>query len=285
MNTSRISLAILLIAVSALATSEAWREILRLFWIDEQASHGLLVPLAVFLLVAARRARLQNLPLRCHWLGPATVFVGLVSWIISWHTDFQTGWHGGAILMALGCWITMTGIEPIRRFAPAYAALIFLLPTPAAIRAPITIPLQEVTATITQNVCEFLGMGVTQAGRTLRVNGQDVTVAEACSGMRMVFTLFMACYLSVYSLPIREGVRWLVLATTPIIAVVSNVLRLLPTLWAYGRFAPDTADQIHTASGWVMVVLAFLAIEGALKLAHVLGLPVFRQPPNRSGGT
>lgn len=276
-----VSIALLLIAISAWITSEAWQEILRLIWLDEQSSHGLIVPLAIFLLVAARRTRLNGQVLRPHWLGPVVVFVGVASWIVSWHLDFQSGWHGGALLMALGCWITMTGIEPIRRFAPAYVALIFLLPTPAAIRTPITIPLQEITATITQHACELIGMGVSQAGRTLRVNGQDVTVAEACSGMRMVFTLFMACFLSVYSLPIREGVRWAVLLATPVIAVLANVIRLIPTLWAYGRFDPATADEIHTASGWVMVVLAFLAVEGALKALHWMGLPIYRREASR----
>ena len=277
--TARIGIAIGLVAISVWIASEAWTEIARLIWLDEQSSHGLIVPLAIFVLVAARRSRLQGLEIRSHWVGPVVTLIGVAFWVLSWHIDFQTGWHGGALLMALGCWVTMTGIEPIRRFAPAYVALIFLLPTPAAIRTPITIPLQDITATIAQFTCEALGMGVTQAGRTLRVNGQDVTVAEACSGMRMVFTLFMACFLSVYSLPIREGVRWAVLLFTPVIAVVANVIRLVPTLWAYGRFDADTADQIHTASGWIMVIVAFLAVEGVLKLLHWMGVPVYRRSP------
>lgn len=279
--TRTLWIALLLVTASIWITSEAWRDILRLIWVDEQSSHGYIVPLAVFLLVAARRTRLKDVVLQPHWLGPVVVAFGVASWIVSWHVDFQTGWHAGALFAALGCWITLTGVDPIRKFAPAYVALLFLLPTPAAIRTPITIPLQDVTATIAQYTCEAIGMGVTQAGRTLRVNGQDVTVAEACSGMRMVFTLFMACFLSVYSLPVREPVRWLVLLATPAIAVVANVIRLIPTLWAYGRFDPATADQIHTVSGWVMVVIAFLAVEGVLKALHWMGFPIYRREVKR----
>ena len=274
---NRIALALLLIALSVWIASETWGEITRMIWLDEQSSHGLVVPLAVFILVSARRSRLETVRLEAHWLGPVMVLLGVVAWAIGYHTDFQSGWHGGALLMAIGCFITTTGLDPIRKFAPAYLALIFLLPTPATIRAPITVPLQEITATITQQTCELLGMGVTQAGRTLRVNGQDVTVAEACSGMRMVFTLFLACFLLVYSLPLREVVRWLVLLSTPAIAIVANVIRLVPTLWAYGRFDAATADRIHTASGWVMVVLSFFAIEGFLNLLHWMGIPIYRK--------
>jgi exosortase len=270
----RIVIALVLMAASVWISSEAWGEVTRLLWLDEQSSHGLIVPLAVFLLVAARRSRLEMVRVEPHWLGPVIVAIGMLSSAISWHLDLQTGWHGGALLMALGCWVTMTGTDLIRKFAPAYIALIFLLPTPAAIRTPVTVPLQDITATITKYACEMLGMGVTQAGRTLRVNGQDVTVAEACSGMRMVFTLLLACFISVYSLPLREWVRWLVLLSTPVIAVVANVIRLVPTLWAYGRFSTETADQVHNASGWIMVVLAYFAVEGALKLFIWVGVPL-----------
>lgn len=269
----RLGVAIVMIVISVWIASEAWRQILRMIRYDEQSSHGLVVPLAVFLLVAARRARLSTLTLQSHWLGPVLSAVGAIAWAICWHADFQTGWHGGALLMAVGCFVTTTGLDPIRKFAPAYIALLFLLPTPAALRIPITLPLQEITATISQHVAELLGMGVSQAGRTLRVNGQDVTVAEACSGIRMVFTLFLACFLSVYSLPIREPIRWFVLLLTPVIAVLANVVRLVPTLWAYGHFSAETADQIHTAAGWVMVVVAFFAVEGILKLLAWLGVP------------
>lgn len=281
--TTRLLVACVLIACSIWVAWEAWQEIGTLIWHDEQSSHGLIVPLAVFLLIAARRARLANLRVESHWLGPVLVFLGVALWGGSWHLDFQTGWHGGALLMAVGCWVTTTGVDPIRKFAPAYLSLLFLLPTPAALRTPITVPLQDITATIAQHTTELLGMGVTQAGRMLRVNGQDVTVAEACSGMRMVFTLFMACFLSVYSLPVREPVRWLVLLLTPFIAIAANVLRLIPTLWAYGRFSPETADQLHTIAGWVMVAAAFFMVEGALKLLHWLGVPIYRQ--RRPAGT
>lgn len=273
----RVGIAVLLIAISVWIAYEAWREVIHLITHDEQSSHGMIVPLAIFLLVAARRSRLASVQLRSHWAGPVVVALGVLSWAVSWHMDFQTGWHGGALLMVLGCWITTTGLDPVRKFAPAYVALLFLLPTPAALRTPITIPLQEITATISYHAADLLGMGVTQSGRTLRVNGQDVTVAEACSGMRMVFTLFMACYLSVYSLPVREPLRWAVLILAPAIAIVANVIRLIPTLWAYGRFSPETADQIHTVAGWVMVVAAYFAVEGGLKSLNYLGVPTQRR--------
>lgn len=273
----RLGIVAVLILFSGWIASEAWSHIWLLIRLDEQSSHGLIVPLAVFLIVSARRTRLRGLRFESHWLGSVATLCGVLLWGVGYHYDIESFWHGGAVLMALGCFVTLTGVEPIRRFAPAYVALIFLIPTPAALRTPITIPLQEITATITQQTCDFLGMGVSQAGRTLRINGQDVTVAEACSGMRMVFTLFLACFLSVYCLPIREPVRWAVLLATPLIAVVANVIRLVPTLWAYGRFDPETADHLHTISGWVMVVAAFFVIEAGIKAMHALGLPVYKR--------
>jgi exosortase/archaeosortase family protein len=75
--------------------------------------------------------------------------------------------------------------------------------------------------------------------------------------MRMILTLFMVCYLVAFTLPLRAHLRVLLLLASPVVAVVSNVLRLVPTVWLFGHASAETAETFHTASGWGMTVLAF----------------------------
>jgi exosortase len=272
----RLLIAAALVAASVYVTLNAWQDIAKVVRHDEQASHVLVVPLAVIVLLIARARRFSEVRLSSHWLGPAMAFVGIVSWAISYHYEFQIGWHGGALLAAVGCFVAVTGLDPIRKLMPAFVFLVFLLPVPQTVRGWVTQPLQDVAATVSARTAEVLGMDVMQSGRALRINGQDVTVAEACAGMRMVFTLFMTCFVSAYSLPLREPVRWVILLLAPGVAIAANVVRLVLTLWAYNHFAPETADRLHTFAGWVMVVLAFVSLDQTARFLQWLSIPVYK---------
>jgi len=68
-----------------------------------------------------------------------------------------------------------------------------------------------------------------------------VTVAEACNGMRMVFALVLVSYAFAFSMPLRNGVRLVVLAASPLAAIVCNVIRLIPTIWLYGNARREVA--------------------------------------------
>src|SRR5205823_5635867 len=102
-------------------------------------------------------------------------------------------------------------------------------------RYHIAAPLQTATASATQTMCDLIGMNVDRAGNLLSINGKEVTVAEACNGMRMILTLLMVCYVIAFTMPMRTWVRILFLLASPIVAIISNVARLVPTIWMYGN--------------------------------------------------
>jgi len=278
----RLVIAAVLIIISVWITSDAWRDIKNIALVDEQSSQILVVPVAVGLLLLARRRRFATLDLRASWLGPVLMGAGGAMWLLSMIYEVYSTWYAGPVVVAVGCLVTVFGVDILRKFAPAFIVLVFLIPIPRAGQVLIAQPMQDIAATVSRSVAEVIGMGVTQAGRTLRINGQDVTVAEACSGMRMIFTLFLACYMSVFSLPLKPWYRVFVLCLTPLVAIVANVVRLVLTLWAYGEFDPATADKLHTAAGWVMVLLAFFAMESIARFLDWLGIPTMLPKAGRT---
>jgi exosortase len=153
---------------------------------------------------------------------------------------------------------------------PAFLATIFLVPISPTGRYQIALPLQVATAQSTQVVCDVLGIYVNRAGNLLSINGVDVTIAEACNGMRMVITLIMVCYVVAFTSPMPNPVRALLLLLSPLAAIVANVVRLVPTVWMFGHTTTEKAEAFHAAAGWVMTVVAFLVLMGLARLLNAL---------------
>lgn len=263
-----------LVAACMVVAGNAWTDLWTIGWKDEESSHVLLVPLVVAWLIWVRRGRLRGCEPGGRLIGTFFIALGWFLWSFGYRQQVQSFWHSGAVVMAVGGILTALGSDVFIKFFPAFVVLIFLVPVPSTGRQMIALPLQHAIAQTTQNVGEVLGMQVTREGNLLTVNGHEVAVVEACNGMRMVFTLFLACYVFAFVTPLRGYVRALVLAASPLVAVVANVIRLVPTVWMFGHASPEAAERFHTAGGWVMLVVAFLGLMGIVKVLRWAMVPV-----------
>ena len=263
-----------LAAVSMMVTFDAWSDILTIAARDEESSHIFLVPIVCGWLVWVRRGRMRYCRPVGRWMGPLIVGAGWGIWHFGFNYQTQTFWHGGSVLIAVGCLISFTGITVVRRFLPAFAVLVFLIPVPAAVRQQIAIPLQNTTAQVTQTLLEVLGWPTELSGNVLRINGQEVGIAEACNGLRMVFALVLVSFAFAFGTPLRTYVRLIVMAISPLSAILCNVVRLIPTVWFYGYTTTEVGNQFHAISGWVMLAVAFLILMGVIRLLQWALVPV-----------
>jgi exosortase len=260
--------ALALVALAVAVTSDIWADIFAIATRDEESSQVLLVPLVVAWLVWVRRDRWRDCRVRQTWIGPPLVAVGWLLSTIGYHHAIQSFWHGGAVLVAVGCFLTVVGSDLLRRFLPVFVVLVFLIPVPGMARQQIAIPLQAVTAQLTQIACEILGFDVGRTGNVLNLNGVDVEVAEACNGMRMVFALILVSFAFAYGTKMPNYARLLIVLGSPLAAVLCNVIRLIPTVWLYGNLPEQVAVRFHDMSGWVMLPIAFLLLLGFTRLVR-----------------
>lgn len=269
--------AVMLVAVIAaafVATAPAWRDIAMIAHLDEEASHIYLVPIVAVWMIWVRRLRIRFCSPGGEIIGPAIVVVGWAAYMYGYNHAVQSLWHGGAVLVLIGCVLSVLGKNVLFRFLPAFAVLLFLIPVPATIREKIAVPLQTATAASTQAVLEIVGTPVERSGNLLIINGQEVAVAEACNGMRMVFALVLVSFAFAFSMPLRNTVRVLVLLASPLAAIFCNVVRLIPTVWLYGYSSHGVADGFHGISGWIMLPLAFVLLLGIVRLLRWALIPV-----------
>ena len=257
--------------LGVLVTWDAWSDIARIAWKDEESSQVLLAPVIALWLVWVRQGRLRRCRPIGQWYGAAILALGALFYFIGDLRLIQSMWHAGAILVLLGCLVCVLGKDVLFQLSPAVAVLVFMVPVPGRVRQPIAIPMEVITAQAAQFCCEIVGMPVERLGNILTINGEQVKIAEACNGLRMVFALTLVSYAFAFSSPLRGYVRLLVLALSPVLAVACNVLRLVPTVWFFG-YHKAVADQFHDISGWLMLPISFgmlLAIIYVLRWALI----------------
>ena len=275
-STARLTGIAALCTASIAVTSDAWIEIANTAWRDQEASHILLVPIVTGWLAWVRRRRLRAIRPEFSYLGALVTMLGGVMYSLGDTYLFESVWQTGAIVALIGCVLTTTGRQLLISFAPAFLSLLFLVPVPGIVRQQIAMPLQTVTAIVSQQLLELFGCDVQRAGNTLAINGTLVQIAEACNGLRMVFALALVSFAFSFGNPLRNGVRLLVLLATPVSAVLCNVVRLVPTVWVYGRHPGAWAVWFHDISAWAMLLVSFLALLGIVRTLRWALFPVAR---------
>jgi exosortase len=241
---------------------------------DIEQSHILLVPVVAAWLLYLRRGRLALLRYRPSFVGLGLI---LLAWAMIWlghETDVLILRHVGGLALILGAVLSVFGTLVIRLFLPVVVVFVFAIPVHGTVRQIITMPLQKMAATVTHLMLDLVGISSEQIGNALIVNGANVAVGEACNGMRMVFALTLVVYAFVFSVPLRVSTKRLLLILSPFIALLCNVVRLVPTALVYGYGSATTAEQFHDLAGWVMLPIALGLMAMVLRLLDWMELPV-----------
>ncbi len=265
--------AVLMVTLAVLSRRAAWGDILRIATRDEESSHIFLVPFVFVWLVWVRRFRLRNTRPHGKWWGLLVLGAGAILSFWGYERSIHFFWHAGSVLVAVGALLVIVGTDILLSFLPAFGVLIFLVPVPGMVREQIAIPLQTYTAVITQQLFEVLGVAVERSGNLLSINGVDVTIAEACNGVRMAFALTLVSWAFAFGTPLRGYARGLVLAASPITAIGCNVMRIAFVLWFYGEQF-SWAGAVHDISGWLMLGLSFLLLYSILAVLRWALVPV-----------
>ena len=270
-----VAAAVVMATLAVLATFDAWSDIWLIASNNEEYSHIFLVPLVAVAMIWVRRARFRY----CRPTGTAVGFViaafGWAIHVLGFYRNYESLWHGGAVLVMVGCVLAVFGKHALLRFFPAIAVLVFLVPVPGQVRFAIAGPLQTWTAQISEVVLTAFNVPIIRNNNALTINGEVVNIAEACNGLRMVFALILVSYAFGFGLPLRNSVRFLILLASPLAAIGCNVLRILPTVWLYGH-SKHSGEMFHDYSGWLMLPISFLILLAIIRMLRWAMIPVMR---------
>ncbi len=260
--------------LAVLVMLDAWTDIALIAMKDEESSQVLLAPAVFLWLMWVRRDAVRGRQPRNSYWGPALLTAGIALSAWGYQSNIQSIWHLGAVVVLAGVWLTVVGPRVFGAILPALGVLVFLIPVPGRVRAPVADQLQVVSAQATQSVMQVFGVFVERAGNLLVYNGQDIAVAEACNGMRMIFALVLVCYAFAFGTPLRGWVRGLILVISPVAAVAANIIRLVPTVLVYGHFDASVAQPFHDVAGWAMLAAGFIGLMALVRVLRWADLPV-----------
>ena len=262
-----------------------YAELARGLWRDDAYAHGPIV-LAVFAwLVWRRRHALLALPPDSRLAsGFALLVFGLALYVVGRSQSLAPFEVASHLPVIIGALLVMRGPAAVRALAFPLFFLAFLIPVPGFILDALTTPLKDAVSILVEAILAILGYPVVRSGVVLQVGPHQMLVADACSGLNSLYSLFALALLYVHLTgPSRRArIAWLLASLVPI-AIAANVVRVLALVlitYYYGEEAGQ--GFLHGFAGMLVFMTALamlLAIDSALRAK--LGPPPAREEAPR----
>ena len=234
-------------------------------WQSQDNSHGFLVPLFAAFLVWEKRETLRGTKIAPAWSGIAVMALGLVVLLLGVYGSELFLARFSLIILMAGLVLTFGGWQLLKELRFALLVLLLAIPIPAIVFNQITFPLQILASKLASGLLSLFGVPVLREGNVIKLAAMDLEVAEACSGIRSLMSLFTLAVFYGYFME-KSNLRRvaLVLASIPI-AIAANAVRILGTGLCVQYWDPDKAlGFFHEFSGWVI----FLVSLACLYIVH-----------------
>lgn len=256
------------------------------WWVDENYSHGLLVPFIIGFILWLQRDKFAAEPARPSVLlgGLAVAFSLFALWTGVAGAELYTQ-RMSLVLLIAGTVVYFFGLGFLRLMLVPLGLLILAIPIPAIIFNKIAFPLQLFASRCAVWSMSMLGIPVLRQGNVIELkplnsfDTKKLEVVEACSGIRSLMTLMTLAVVFAYFTHPRSnnsgGPRgkfgWLrsygfwrstiiVLSAVPI-AILTNATRVSGTGVLSHYYGTGVADGFfHSFSGWAIYIVAFLLL-------------------------
>ena len=255
---------------AAVALLVLYRDVLSRLYVswdqDPNYSHGFVIaPLCAYI-VWQRRTGLASLS--GSWLGVvamAASFALLVAGELGAEL-FLTRISLVAMLASVA--LLVVGWRGLQKLTLPLALLAMTIPIPAIIFNQVAFPLQLLASRAGETTLQALSIPVLREGNVITLSTMQLEVAEACSGIRSLMSLLSLAivygYFTYDSLWRRTA---LIVASIPI-AIFANAARVAGTGVAAHYYGSAAAEGfLHTFSGWLVFVVAFLLLLAVDSLA------------------
>lgn len=256
------------------------------WWVDENYSHGLLIPFIIGYILWLQRDKFATEPARPSVLlgGLAVAFSLFALWTGVAGAELYTQ-RMSLVLLIAGTVVYFGGVGFLRLILVPLGLLILAIPIPAIIFNKIAFPLQLFASRCAVWSMSVIGIPVLRQGNVIELkplnsfDTKKLEVVEACSGIRSLMTLMtLAVVFAYFTHPrsddsngprgrfgfLRSYGFWrstiLILSAVPI-AILTNASRVSGTGILSHYYGTGVADGFfHTFSGWAIYIVAFLLL-------------------------
>jgi exosortase len=161
------------------------------------------------------------------------------------------------LLWLAGSVAILFGLPVLQWSAASIAFLIFMIPLPYRVEGMLSLPLQRIATKVSCWGMQLSGLPSIAEGNTILIGDHKLEVAQACSGLRLFFSILAVGV--AYLMFIRRS-WWenlLVLLGVIPIAIVANSARIIVTGFLYQFASSEMAKKFsHDFAGLAMILLA-----------------------------
>lgn len=249
------------------------------WYTDDNYSHGFfIVPLAIYFAWERRKA-LAAAPVQPSWFGAVIVAVSLLL-LVGGQLGAELFLSRISIIGTLaGATLFLFGWPRLRILIFPLAFMLLMVPLPAIIFNKIAFPLQLVASRVGESAISAMNIPILREGNVLILANATLEVAQACSGIRSLVSLFTLGLVFGYFADKRPWVRAVIALSAIPVAILTNGLRVASAgVAAYNFGSAGVEGLFHEFSGWVVFVLAFMMMFVLQRLLHRITPPHLPAP-------
>lgn len=238
---------------------------------DENYSHGFLVPVFALALLWGRRERWDYAAMRPTWWGLPILGAGIALRLAGAYFHFIWLDAIGLLPCLAGIALSLGGWAVWRWSWPALLFLAFMIPLPFRVGEAMADPLRRFAAVSSTFVLQTLGIPALSEGNRVLMNGAELDIVAACSGLRML-VIFFALSTAV-ALLIRKPLweKGLIVVSAVPIALVANLARITTMGIIQATAGLESVDAgLRTVAGWAVYLFGEAARGGATSWRHPL---------------
>ncbi len=233
-------------------------------WLSSpEYGHGLLIPFVVAYVIWDARDRVFDIAFKPSWLGVVGALLAIVLLWCSAIADLEKVKAYALVLCLFSMVLAFGSVALLKRLAFPLLLLLCAIPLPYLVNKLLTLRMQLISSDLGVMFIRMMGMPVLQEGNVINMGSFKMLVAEACSGLRYMFSLLSISFIVAYFFKAPLWARCLVVLSSIPVTILMNSLRIAATGWIIQNFGQEAAEGfMHEFEGWVvfLVALAFMLL-------------------------
>jgi exosortase len=227
-------------------------------WFDDRSymEHGILVVPAAGYMAWTKRKELAEIPRQPSAWGLVLLVWGAAQAILGVLAYWAFVGRAAFLISLVGCILAIYGARMARELIYPLCTLILMIAPPSFIYDRLTLSLQLLASRLGEISLETFGYSVMREGNILELVGTKLSVEEACSGIRSLFSILFMCTLYNFLFVRGNLLKGLILIMAIPIAILGNAGRIFATGIASQYNRELIQGVSHETFGYISVVVA-----------------------------
>lgn len=261
------SLALVSVLVCLMAFSGGLLELVRRWSVQEEYSHGFLIPFIAAWLLWTRRDVLAVSVGRPSWSGLALIFLAAAMQVVGKLSALYLLSQVGFIVALIGVVLALGGYSLLKVTFIPIVFLLFAIPLPYVVDAALSLKLELISSQLGVFFIRLFQIPVFLEGNVIDLGIYKLQVVEACSGLRYLYPLLSLGFLAAYLFHAPFWQRALVFLSTIPITILMNSFRIGLVGVLVNSWGPQDADgALHMFEGWIIFLACSAMLIGEMYL-------------------